>query len=268
MNTGIAKRLLHKSMLWVIVITLIALRYPFVYLVKVTYFNMDVTAGLSWFENTTYLLTALFIWLERKRLSDYRISWFAVLLFTVTPIVLFCLSPIQSSRLPITAWVEVRAVAGALLLRALFRQDHGIVKIDMTDIQRWGRILIWFGMVPPLVYNLLRGWVYPGYDVSLVDVVFLSLSQLGAAAIVEEPLFRGILLTVLERKGWSIPVLLATQAILFMSAHLYYLTGHLLAFLVVPFGGAFLTGIALYTDDLGNSMVVHGCMNAIAEMIW
>jgi membrane protease YdiL (CAAX protease family) len=109
---------------------------------------------------------------------------------------------------------------------------------------------------------------FTGHDYTALSSVTTStgaafLYQLGFAAISEEPVFRGFLWGYLRRSGLREIWVWLAQAVLFMSAHLYFKDALPFNFwVVVPAAGLLLGLLAWRSRSIAAGMLAHAAYNA------
>ena len=130
------------------------------------------------------------------------------------------------------------------------------------------------GIVTGIGVGVLLGYLlryqFPDGTEKLPSLVlfFLPVQQLVRAGIAEEPFFRGFLWGTLRRAGWKNIWILLFQTILFMIGHLFDFPSYPISFwIVVPLGGLVLGLLAWRSHSIATSMVGHGFMNAVGQMV-
>jgi membrane protease YdiL (CAAX protease family) len=216
----------------------------------------------------TYLVTALLIWRERRRLSEYRIGQVAVVLFIagvpfyalVGLLKIIPLPPFPNLfLLPISIWLAVK----------LFN-DKQVEWANPAGLARW----LLAGMGLGIAFGSLVGLLIalqPEHlmNTSLIlNIILQPAIQISTAAIFEEPLFRGFLWVYLYQRGWKNRWIWLFQAFLFGIVHIYYLPARD----YYSLGTCFILGlvfgwVAWKARDTAPSMVTHGFCNAFAQLI-
>ena len=266
------KNAFHRRVAWAAVAALLFLRIPFS--VYITYsFPSDEQWGPSIYQVGTYFLIAFLIWWERDALSDVHLDTLSLIM-----IVLF--KPVQTLLLdywridiplafphPVGLSIWLIAIG---LIRALWRSGYKPVPIKVGS---WGWLLagLFIGFVLSTLLNLgifqsNAGFTGRGYT-ALSSVTTSTgaafLYQLGFAAISEEPVFRGFLWGYLRRSGLQEIWVWLAQAILFMSAHLYFKDALPFNFwVVVPAAGLLLGLLAWRSRSIAAGMLAHAAYNA------
>ncbi len=263
---------LHRSVGWAAVAALLFLRIPFS--VYITYsFPSDEQWGPSVYQVGTYFLIAFLIWWERGALSEVHIDTLALL-------VIMLFKPVQTLILdyfridiplafPHPVGLSIWLIALALIL-ALWRSGYKPLPIQAHS---WGWLVagLFIGSVLSTLLNLdifKANAGFTGHDYTTLSSVTTStgaafLYQLGFAAISEEPVFRGFLWGYLRRSGLSEIWVWLAQAVLFMSAHLYFKDALPFNFWVVaPAAGLILGLLAWGTRSIAAGMLAHATYNA------
>jgi hypothetical protein len=220
----------HKTVAWILLVGLLFLRLPFAG--GIHYFTQSEWVNIA-YEIGTYLLTAILIWWERKRLKDFHIDLLALVI-----IVLF--KPIQTL---ILAWLRF--------------SDQAFAFPNPLSFAFWGiaiglAIALWFSRADlPKFQKASLGWlaigiiagiataIALGYPMSfqvdktqfphkpeMLAMLLLTVQsffyQLGYAAVSEEPLFRGFLWGYLRQSKWKDVWIWLFQTGLFTLSHIYY----------------------------------------------
>jgi len=272
-----------------LLIGLLILRLP--YLIGVSaYFGFDKSLpvlALTIFKNGTFLLTALLIWWERKRLREFHITrgvlviiiWGPILFGLISIILVFggnaSLGQVPLIQMLIAFW----------LFWIIKRNPYMIQQHDNKK-HIWILIAVVVGICIGLIFGYLNGLqgaigVIIGKHRSLATAASLLLSaqswltifpvfmaQLSNAATLEEPLFRGFLWGYLRLQGWNEKWILLLQALLFWVGHIYYLGVAPYSFwIIIPLSGLVLGFLAWRSRSIATSMTTHGLFNAIGDFI-
>ena len=225
------------------------------------------------FDVGTYLLTVLFLWIERDRLIDYHIGPLALILILaakpVMPILTFLMgasfAPFSFPK-PVSFSYLAISLGFVLALRLSGWQWKRITGVEFRWLL-WGSLAgigVAFLMGIPMAFTLrsshtLSGISWAGLWLALIRIP----QQLGYAAVTEEPVFRGFLWGVLRKKGWKELGILGFQTVLFMLAHAYYFQNMPLMFWIsIPFGALALGFLAWLSRTIASSMAAHSMMNA------
>ncbi len=126
------------------------------------------------------------------------------------------------------------------------------------------------GIVLGILLGYLLRYQFPGGTEKLTPslIFFLPTQQLVFAGLVEEPFFRGFLWGALRKSGWKDLWILIFQTVLFMIGHLYYLGGFPISFWIVVLFGGLVTGLLAWRSrSIATSMVGHGFLNAVGQMV-
>lgn len=222
------------------------------------------------FDISTYLLTVLFLWIERDHLSDYQIGPLALILILVAkpimPLLTFLMgasfAPFSFPK-PVSFSYLAISLGFVLALRLSGWHWKRITGIGFRWLL-WGGLVVAFLMGIPMAFTLrsshtLSGISWAGLWLALIRIP----QQLGYAAVTEEPVFRAFLWGVLRKKGWKDLGILVFQAVLFMLAHAYYFQKMPLMFWIsIPFGALALGFLAWRSRTITSSMAAHSMMNA------
>lgn len=159
-----------------------------------------------------------------------------------------------------------------------------VLSLRGRGIFSWGRLRERAAWIPGLslgCISLSAALILPGAVALLVQSnnsdLFAALAirysleffqQMGHAAILEEPIFRGFLWGYLAERGWNDRRILLAQAGLFWLAHLpRNYAQPVVPFLTLPAGGLFYGWLARRTRSVAASMVAHAIYNAFVGMI-
>jgi membrane protease YdiL (CAAX protease family) len=208
----------------------------------------------------TYSFTALFIWLERNKLKDYHMDTIPILIFTLGP--LWFLYTNILIRVPMI-------IVGIILLTALIKANYKFHEITLKSFV-WILIGIIVGAITALIssYFLSKQVANTGMKASFSIFITLFITQLTNAAVFEEPFFRGCLWGFLKKMKYKEIVIYIIQAGLFWLGHIYYINKAPYSFwIVVPLGGLVLGLLAWRSRSIGTSMVAHGIMNGLGQLI-
>lgn len=268
----------------ILLVCLLFLRLP--YLVGVTTlfphkpFLIDIV-----FNDGTFFITALLIWWERKRLSEFHITLGVLRLIIWTPLVSlivgFIIVPMSLVRLPL---LLPQILISFWLLWNLKKGNFN----NLPRTHHWLRWII-IGVIVGLCLAISLSYFIGLQDIggvfgkhrtiyesvlmlqsvkSWVTVLPLFLVQLSSAAILEEPLFRGFLWGYLRISGWKEMWILVFQAFLFWIGHVYYWNNAPYSFwLAVPIGAFVLGILAWKSRSIGTSMITHGLMNSLGDFL-
>ena len=255
---------------WTIIILLLLLRVGLF-----GWYPVLAQDRLEWIEPayqiSTYALTALFLYANRRWLGDYHFDVLAVLIFIIFKPLQTLLIPVLSGgsstvlAFPHPTALVIWAIA-LILLTAMFPTLRQMPKPEGSN---WRWLLAGCLTGPLLAFMfafLLIPWsnigpVTPIYDISLL-LAFPY--QIAYAGIDEEPLFRGLVWGQLRRNGWREGTVLIFQAAVFMLAHARLLTDVAnLPFAISVFIGGIVFGLlALRSRSVATSMLAHGFYNA------
>ena len=256
---------------WFLVAGLFVLRIPF--LGGMRYFTWTRTS--SWvmpiFEVGTYLLTAILIWMERERLSEYHVDKLAlfIIVFGKPAELLWSRFPGPIGRYLVGEGylLYLPISIGLLVGLSLARPKMGEVG---SKKWRW----VGVGVLTGVIIGVLSGWLTrlefnpSRSQLTPAALVLLSVQELLYAGIAEEPFFRGFLWGALKKSGWKEGWVLAAQGVLFWVAHIYLIERSPMTFwVIVPLGGVVFGALAWRSRSIGVSMIAHGLANGILKMV-
>lgn len=248
---------------------LLFLRLPFLVGIR-----MIISPTPSWlvptFEIGTYLLTALLILVERKRLADFHMGAEALVLLIfgqITKPLLYSIPHIPFIHSS-TDWILI--TIAVLLLLSLIILRARIPKVS-RKVMIWIGIAVIVGIVGGLIVGLSLGYLNGfgfGPRASFPALIVLFQRQLTFSATLEEPLFRGFLWGYLKKFGWNDGRICLFQAFLFCLGHTYYINTFPFSFwAIVPATGLVLGLMVWRSRSIATSMVVHGLINSIGDFV-
>ena len=259
----------ERYLFWILVGGLLFLRFPWIILGKAL--APAYGAGIVVvFEVGTYLLTALLVFLERKRLAEYHIDSLALVLLLGAPVVILIGSKTGGYALP---GQGIKALFASVLLIALLIWRPVLPKRGAAQTAIYLGAAVLIGGALAIVSGFLLSFqVQNPLDLSRFPSAgrlrYEALYQLDYAAAAEEPLFRGFLWGGLRRCGWKDHWIWLFQALLFAVGHVYYVgVYNISAFLVVPLAALVLGLAAWKTRSIGTSMIVHGITNGFGNAL-
>ena len=85
---------------------------------------------------------------------------------------------------------------------------------------------------------------------------------MGHSAIIEEPVFRGVLWGYLRKKGWRDQRILWFQTVLFWFAHVRHYSKPHIFLITMPLGALLFGWLAWKSKTLAGSLLAHGLFNA------
>lgn len=262
----------HMRVTWLLVAGLFLLRIPLY--TGIPIFAPDATVWADpLFEIGTYFLTALLIWWERERLSDFHIDKLVLMLFILgKPLELL----LYQMQIPFTyparsaAYLLYLPIAIGLGLALLLARP----KLPKLSARFWGWMII--GILGGIALGVYFGSVMKANNVqsgaggiTLELLVFLPIQQMLYAGLAEEPFFRGFLWGSLRKTGLKDVWIWLIQAGLFWLGHFYALTnGAPWSFwLIVPVGGLILGLLAWRSRSIATSMLAHGLANGLGQIV-
>ena len=266
----------HNLILWILVGGLFFLRIPF-------YTGVSVISppATEWvipvYQVGTYLLTAMAIWWERERLSDYHIDKLALgIIILGAPLDLLFYQfhiPYKYSTESPAYWLYLPI---SLILGISLLVGHTRLPRFQKKSLLWLMIAILTGIILGVVIGILMRNNWPEitkykpltqiFSLPAKVLIFLPMHQMFFAGISEEPFFRGFLWGLLRKVGLKEIWIWLVQAGLFWLGHLYYLGKRPLSFWLVIPGGLVLGLLAWRSRSIANSMIAHGLENGFGQM--
>ncbi|HCS40412.1 MAG TPA: hypothetical protein DIW44_12620 [Anaerolineaceae bacterium] len=264
----------HKIVAWCLLGGLLFLRLPF--LTGIAMFAYPIWL-IPVYEIGTYLLIACLIYWERNHLADFHIDKLSLIIIIVfkplSTVVMFLMgstrNPLAFPNWPgFSFWLI--AIGLIIALRCSRTSLPGITKTSLA----W----LGLGLVFGLLLDLLL--MYPlsfqidtssqfSIQKNLMGIPLNFLSQLGNAAISEEPLFRGFLWGFLLKSGWKNVWIWLFQTFLFIVGHLYYLNGSLISLWVyIPVSGLVFGALVWRSKTIASSMATHALSNSLGLVSW
>lgn len=226
------------------------------------------------FQLPSYLLTAILIWWERDRLPEYHIDGLAIViivLFEPVEILIRAFDARTAPDIGYPLWASASFLAIALgLAIALWRERSRLPPLPIVGFRHIAiGLLAGLALAVVLAYPTsfqLRGLglSYPVASPGVLGALARGLLvQLGWAAIIEEPLFRGFLWGVLRKAGWKEVWVWLSQAFLFWIGHIYYLRDAPVSFWLIVPSGALILGLLVWrTRSISASMAAHAAVNS------
>jgi membrane protease YdiL (CAAX protease family) len=226
-----------------------------------------------------YLLTALLIWVEIDHLSNYhidKISLFIIIIFkpVQTIILLFWNARTDPLALPNIGGIIIWIISLGLLYSLVISHPR------MAPFNIKSVIWIVIGIIIGLLTSIPLSYIisYQLSDVSgssgfniqtQLRFLFTALFyQLGYAAISEEPLFRGFLWGLLKNNGWKDGSIFILQILLFMIAHIYYISeAPIMFWFVIPIYAIILGLLVWKSRTIASSLAAHSVMNAFGYFL-
>jgi len=222
------------------------------------------------YEVGSYAFSAMLIWVERDRLSDFHIDRLAIVLLVVSkPVETLLLGSQGSIGVSLAIWTIAVGLAVAM-----WRRGPKLPAISKASV-RWLVVGACAGILTAVVLaypmSLQISGAHTGFSarllmrpMSLLSIFLGIVYQLGYAAASEEPLFRGFLWGCLRKVGWRDGWILWFQAGLFMLAHLYYMISLPISFwVIVPVGALVMGVLAWRSRTIASSMAAHACLNGV-----
>lgn len=215
----------------------------------------------------TFGLTAVLVWLERRRLPDFNLDGLGLLLFLVSPA--FGLLAWKTGVPGAEAGPQVSLInlgmAGMLLIALLVSRAR--VPRLAPKVFRW----VVMGILAGIGLSLLQAsiaWIMGLLKVSALSpltIVARLSDELASAVVSEEPVFRGFLWGYLRKAGLSDIQTLLVQAALFWVAHFFQAGRGFSAgfFILIPVGSLVFGLLAWRARSVTASMAAHSVVNAM-----
>lgn len=266
----------HQKIAWAALAGLLILRIPFLAFLQLFQVRR-IWIDPVW-QTGTYLLIVFLVWWERKKLADFHIDLFVIMLIVL-------LKPLQTLILNYWGYNDMMAFpkplslviwGAAIVLALLVWKDRSL----FPRMQKYS--IAWFviGLLAGLGTAILLGYhwsimfekttgsvfLFSKSTISAIGVNFLF--QMGMAAISEEPVFRGFLWGYLHKLHWTDPKIWLFQTVLFTFAHIYALNVFPVSFwVIVPVASLVLGLLVWRTRTLASSIAAHGIINAAGSVI-
>lgn len=264
----------ERMVRWVAIVGLLVLRFPLLIVAAMLFPTYKSIAGMI-FETGTYFLSAVLIWLERDRLSDFNIDGLALwIIILAKPVEVFLLPRMGFSNTPlafphIPALIVLSISAAQFLLFLVYRRTS--LKIGRKSVL-WYLAGIGIGLLTAAALSYPSSfsveWPILSHKYALWPFVGMALQglvyQTGYAAVSEEPLFRAFLWGYLQKSAigpmWSWLLI----ALSFSLGHLYYVNSVPISFFVtVPVASLVLGFIAWKSRTIATSLAAHGTVNSV-----
>lgn len=271
----------RENVLFIVLLSgLLFLRFPLLLLSSFQVITLPKTMMANIVTDGTYLLTALLIILKRDSLSDYNMGFFALAIFMIAPVAELIFQYAGAKYMSFgfiqtDLWFRIAVSLGLLIVLLIYRP--ALRKRSAKEILLWSLIAVAVGVGSGIFTGkmaiLQGGQRIPGHAPAII-VITSFFTQLGNAAVIEEPLFRGFLWGWLNKLHWKGHWIWLTQAGLFWLGHIYYVGFANFSFwILVPVAGLVLGALVWRSKSIGTSMIAHGLINSmvgdvIARAIW
>ena len=263
----------HQIITWIAILGLLILRLVFDGCIR-----HKMPSAAAWidplYEIGTYgLVIFLIIW-EREDLKTYHLNPLAVLLLILFPfiskLILRFYNPAHTLAFP-KLWSFAFLILAAALIYFYIKKKP-ISKSGFSRDIAWFAACAIFGLLFSTLESLLmiKFLGFPkGSNPGLLTLTF-PLYQLGYAAALEEPLFRGFLWGALRKLRINEVWVLLIQALIFAGGHFFYLNSeHGLLYIAMIFVGALIMGLLVWrTRSLSSSMAFHAFTNGSAFFLY
>jgi hypothetical protein len=272
----------HHKVFLMALAGLLILRIPFEGFLSMFYIKWE---SWHWVEPVyqigTYLLITFLIWWELDHLADYHIDTMAII-----AIVLFV--PIQTLilkfwgfdhnplRFPHISSLVIWLIAIVFLI-ALVKNWRRLPKVRASSFV-WIGIGLLAGIGTSVLLSYPNSFLYPADEYfmgprmlfstfTLRDIGVKFVYQMGYAAALEEPVFRGFLWGYLLKLGWNDRRIWIFQTVLFTLGHMSGLRWYPLQFFVtVPIVTLILGYLVWRSRTITSSLAAHGMNNAVSDL--
>lgn len=258
-----------KVIFFSLMLGLLLLRFPFIISLVYGIIPIPKEIGTYIFYGGTYLMAAIMIFLKRDSLADYNIGLASLVIFMISPFVQLPCQYFAMETIQPDLWVRLAASVG--LFMALLITRPKLRKRSFKELLLWLIVAIvvgiGIGVLTGTISSLQTITRSPEHPSALL-VINLFFIQLGNAAAMEEPLFRGFLWGFLKQLHWKDCWIWLFQAALFWLGHIYYLgVANMSFWIIVPLGALILGLVVWRSKSIGTSMIVHGLFNSISDIV-
>jgi len=250
---------------------LLILRFPVE--VIAYYFHSAWARGAD--TGLTPVLTVLLILVERRRLQEFHIDGWALLLYIAAPLAGWVMY--RNGFFNVNEVLQVAPIAAICLAIGLLLTRTRLPRFEWQTLAWMGAAVV-LGLAAAAVMGVGEGISHqiPGlvqepasdYWRRLAPGIFQQfLYQTAGAASLEEPLFRGFLWGYLKQARWRDSWIWLLQAGLFMLGHFYYFGRLWFSFwFIVPVAALFLGWLAWRSRSIAPGMLAHGIINTFSIM--
>lgn len=261
---------LHLHITTIIIFLLLFIRIPFVV-------GLSAINDYPWinpiYQISTYLLTALFIIVEKDKLSDYhidRLTIFIIILCKPVQTLLLSYWGFTDLALTFPHWpgLLIWIISFGLLIFTIVHYNN-LPKFPLKK-STW----IIYGLLLGLISSITFGFfmffnlkntqyidaMHIATEVKRIPITFLY--QLGYAAVAEEPVFRGFVWGWLKQRNVKTFQICLIQTALFTLAHFYYIPdASFVLFTVIPLSAALFGWLAYRSKSIIPALLVHAEVN-------
>jgi membrane protease YdiL (CAAX protease family) len=220
------------------------------------------TASVSLF----FLLSALFIFIERKNLGDFALDRISLLV-----LIFFSFIRMRNDIAGEVWFLGVIALSGMLCTYVLI---SNWIHIPRTNL-RWAVVGIIAGLVTAIFVSIVA--IESGYLTAFENyrapipfsLVFINriVYSLSFPALYEEILFRGFIWGYLTKIGWGDKRACWFQAIFFWTLHWGQLGFPLIFFIALPLLVFVVSILRHYSSQIFPSILAHTIINALSDSI-
>ncbi len=251
----------NKSMSIIAIVVLMLLRFPLLLIGQWGLINEEIAFLI--YVIGTYLFTGVFICVNMNNLKDYFITPITIILFVISPVLSWISTPYDPTT-------YLRIILAIIVCMYLYKRRY--VKniknykmgVKISDIVL---MLIIIG-IAVIMKNHFVGKIGVAEDPLTFKTVFeMWAFQFSYAATLEEPLFRGIILGSLIKRGVNKGNAVLLQGVIFWLAHIYYFNTGINFWLLIPVISILIGLIPIKTESISNSMIVHSLVNTICDIL-
>lgn len=248
---------------------LVLLRFPLEISLEFNKIPISKELGAYIFEDATYLITAILIILKRDSLSDYHIGFYTITIFMIAPVAELLSEYLEFNTVQPDLWFRIGISICFLIVLFFYRPK--LRKRSVKNALLWLLIAVIVGICLGVFFGKIlniQGGGISDYRPSVLIITRSFFIQLGNAATIEEPLFRGFLWGLLKKLNWKDYWIWLFQAVLFWLGHIFDLGVLNYSFwIIVPLGALILGLVAWRSRSIGTSMIVHGLSNSFANIL-
>lgn len=208
----------------------------------------------------TYLVTAVFIVNYKNELCNYNITRSSVMVFLLAPI--FSIMTMEDDP---TGYLK--SLISIVALIALNSKGY----FKSSENKKFKFINIILVLISIGIFIFLQKYILnKSIDVRAINLSeFMStfFFQISFAAVSEEPLFRGLIMGELMKKDIHPFFIILIQGGIFWLSHIYYINTGLNFWIIHPVVSILLGVVAYYGKSITNSMVLHGLLNTIGNVL-
>lgn len=261
----------HKKVFLLVLLGLFILRIPF--LAGMDFFNIQWRWTEPIFEIGTLSFTLFLIWWKMDHLADYNMD-------TLVLWMIIFFAPIHTLILKYWGIDHLLAFPGIpsliiWLITIVFTVEIWRKRSKTLIIKPTSLTWLFIGALAGLAITVVLSFPF-SFQISaeelenglsiketLANIPLSFVYQIGYAAALEEPLFRGFLWGYLRKLNWKDVWILLFQAGLFTLSHIYYINTYPISFWIIIPAFSIMLGLLVWrSKTIASSMAAHGMMNA------